>query len=322
MWGKFSENEASGTFFPASSGSAFVAVYLRAGTIFVEIIAIMVMTLLDKFNTHRILTQAAALAFYTTLSLGPLLMIFFLLLSLTQWDIQMQFLTQVQGLFGSSTADLVGTMVATFEKNAPSFNSFAGIFAIVTLLISSSAVFAQLRESLDVIISKNDLCVHHFSAAEEAAIEKNSHVETIKSFILGRLFSIGMVLTFIFLLATSLVLSSFLSALVRVEESSVFYLIMNGLISLLLFSGIFFLVFIYMPQHRAHVKPVMIGALTTGLLFVLGKELLGQLASSTLMASSYGAGGSLVVLMAWFYYAAMILFLGAEIVAFYDQKAT
>lgn len=276
-------------------------------------------SILDKLSAHRILTQSAALAFYTTLSLGPLLMIFFLILSLVQLDIQTQFLIQIQGLFGSSTADLVGAMVATFEKNAPSFNSFAGIFAIITLLISSSAVFAQLRESLDVIIS-NEICVHHYSAAEEASIERNSHIETVKTFLLGRLFSIGMVLTFIFLLATSLLLSSFLSALVRVEESSPFYLILNGIISLVLFSGIFFLMFTYIPQHKAHIKPILIGAVATGLLFVIGKELLGQLASSTLMASSYGAGGSLVVLMAWFYYAAIIVFLGAELITYYDKK--
>lgn len=280
----------------------------------------MLSKIFTKMGDHKLLTQAAALAFYTTLSLGPLLMIFFLLLSLTQLDIQIQFINQVANLFGSGTADLMQTMLDSFGENAPTLNSFAGLIAVITLLISASAVFGQLRESLNIIISE-EVSISHFNSAEEMSIRKaESSIQTVKSFVAEKMFGIGMVLTFIFLSATSLILSSFLSATVKLDQSSPFYLILNGFISWAIFSLIFYLIFFYMPACKPHKKPTLIGAVATGFLFVFGKELIGQLASSTLMASSYGAGGSLVILMAWFYYASVIVFLGAEVTTYYDQK--
>lgn len=246
-------------------------------------------------------------------------MIFFLTLSLFKLDVQAQFLSQVTQLFGSNTAEFMGSMLKSFNEDTPTFNSFAGIFAVVTLLVSASAVFAQLQESLDVIISK-EISVSTMSAAELEAVNKVTGLQTIQQFIVSRLFSIGMVVTFMFLSATSLLLSSILSAAVKIEENSPIYLIINGITSIFIFAGMFFLVFRYLPSFRASNRANLYGAITTAFLFVFGKELIGQLASYTLMASSYGAGGSLVILMAWFYYASVIVYVGAEIVGVYEQK--
>ncbi len=267
----------------------------------------MIKKLIKTIGDHRLFTQAAALAFYATLSLGPFLMIFFLILSALKLDVQQEFTREVSTLFGGLAGDLIDTMLASFRSSPLRLHSMAGILAAITLLISASGVFAQLRESLDLIISK------------ELSKDKDDRVGA-KYILLKRLFSIGMVLTFIFLSAVSMLLSSVVSTIIQLGEGSTIYQAINSGLSILIFSGLFFLMYYFIPEYSASKKSSLVGAVATGILFVAGKELIGRLAATTLMASSYGSGGTLVVLMVWFFTSSMILLLGAEVVRLYEQK--
>lgn len=263
--------------------------------------------LIKTIGNHRLFTQAAALAFYATLSLGPFLMIFFLILSVLRLDVQQEFTKEVGALFGGLAGDLIQTMLASFRSSPIRLHSLAGILAAATLLISASGVFAQLRESLDLIITKE--------------LSKDNKEKTgAKYILLNRLFSIGMVLTFIFLSAVSMLLSSVVSTVIQFGEGSTVYQAINSGLSIIIFSGLFFLMYYFIPDVSASKKASLVGAFSTSILFVAGKELIGRFAATTLMASSYGSGGTLVVLMAWFYYSSMVLLLGAEVVRLYEQK--
>ncbi|MHB0992454.1 MAG: YihY/virulence factor BrkB family protein [Burkholderiales bacterium] len=249
--------------------------------------------LLNNFNRHQVLTLSAALAFYTALSLAPLLLITLSVVGLLGGKSQLHLLEQIRSVLGDPASAAVTTVIDNAQQR-PHLGSLAGIAGIVILLFSASSVFAQLQFSLNTIWD----CQTQTSASWWVLIRR-------------RLLSIGMVISFGFLALVSLLVSAVLSYVLTNDGE--IWQIVNLLVTLMVFTIAFAMIFKFLPDANIPWKDSLYGGLTTAVLFALGKSLIGIYLGHSAIGSAYGAAGSLIVLLAWVYYSAIIVFTGAEI---------
>ena len=252
----------------------------------------------DFFNDDA-MTLAAALALYTVIALAPLVTVMITVAGWVFGEAASQgFISQVEGLIGSAGAEAIRGIVDNATK--PSAGTLQGIIGFVVLLVSASAVFAQLQASLNRIwnvITKPGLGIMHM----------------IKT----RLFSMAIVASLGFLLMVSLGVSTALAALGSYFETlapQMQFLLhgVNFLIAVAVTTGLFGCIFKYIPDVVVRWSEVWVGALVTAVLFNVGQIGLGVYLGNSSTATQYGAAGSFVVLILWLYYSTLILFYGAE----------
>ena len=251
---------------------------------------------------------AAALAYYTIFSIPPLLIIAIAIAAqiFDQTAVQQQITNQMQGLIGDSGAQVVEAILENSGQAGESV--LATIISVVTLLLGASGVFGELHSTLNAIW-------------EVQARPGRGILGTIKD----RFFSFTMVLGVGFLLLVSLVVSAGLAAVnefitgalpgVVILAQAINFLVSFGIITVL-----FALVFKVVPDVRIAWRDVWVGAVVTAFLFTIGKFAIGLYLGNSAPGSTYGAAGSLIVLLLWVYYSAQILFLGAEFTQVYANK--
>lgn len=249
--------------------------------------------LLNNFNRHQVLTLSAALAFYTALSLAPLLLITLSVVGLLGGKSQTHLVEQIRSVLGEPASAAVTTVINNAQQR-PHLGSLAGIIGVLILLFSASSVFSQLQFSLNTIWD----CETQTSTSWWVLIRR-------------RLLSIGMVISFGFLALVSLIVSAVLSYVLT--NSGDIWEVVNLLVTLLVFTVSFALIFKFLPDANISWKDSFYGGITTALLFALGKSVIGIYLGHSAIGSAYGAAGSLIVLLAWVYYSAIIVFTGAEI---------
>lgn len=254
-------------------------------------------------------SMGAAISYYTVFSIAPLLLIVIAVagLVLGQESATGQIFAQLQGLLGSEGATAVESMVESASLSGKGF--LATVVGVVTLIIGATTVFAELQSSLDRIW-------------ESPAARNN---EAIWTLLRTRLLSFGMILAIGFLLLISLVVSAALSALGAWWAPlfggwEIFLQAVNFVISLVVVTVLFALIYKVLPRTKIRWHDVWIGAGATALLFALGKFLIGLYIGRSSVASGFGAAGSLVVLLVWVYYSAQIFLLGAEFTWVYARR--
>lgn len=255
---------------------------------------------------------SAALAYYTIFSLAPLLVIIIALTGLF-WQrevIESQIMGQVEGLVGAEGRTFISDLLSSAGR--PAAGITATIIGIITLLFGALGVFNELHNSLNEIW---DVEVE----------ETKGFVEAIKKVVFSRLLSFTMILGIGFLLLVSLVISAGLSAVQEtignaIPVSEILLQIVNLIISVGVITVLFALMFKFLPDADVAWRDVWLGAFVTALLFSLGKFLIGLYLGNSAVASSFGAAGSLVLLLVWMYYSAQILFFGAEFTQVYANN--
>lgn len=262
----------------------------------------------DEWNEDKVSRLAAALAYYTVFSIAPLLIIAIAVAGSVFGEeaARGQIVVQIQGLVGRSGAEAIETAIK--NANQPASGTIASIISIAALLFGASGVFAELQDSLNVIweiAPKPDLGV--------------------KGFVRKRFLSFAMVLGIGFLLLVSLVVSAILAAINGYFSGllpgiDIIWQIANFVISFSITTLLFAMIYKFLPDGKITWGDVLTGAAITSLLFSLGKFLLGLYLGNGTFGSTYGAAGSLVVILAWVYYAAQILFFGAEFTQVYARK--
>lgn len=248
-----------------------------------------------------------ALAFYSVLSLAPLLVIAIAIAGLVFGEeaARGQVVEQMGGLVGKQGAEAIQEMIANARK--PESGIIAAVIGVATLLFAATGVFGELHDAMNTIW--------------EVQPKPGGGV---MRFIKDRFLSFTMVLGIAFLLLVSLVLTTALAATGKYLSGLVPFAavmqVLNFVISFAVITLLFAMMFKLLPDVKIGWSDVWIGAVITGLLFTLGKLLIGLYLGHSSIGSAYGAAGSFVVLLVWVYYSSQILFLGAEFTQVYANK--
>ena len=244
--------------------------------------------------------MAAALAFYTTFSLAPLLIIAVAIAGLVfgREAAQGKIVYGIQSLVGISGAHTIQELIDNARK--PASGTLAAIVGVATLLLGSTAVVGELQDSLNTVWKVK-------------ARPRTSLLSIVRT----RFISFAMVLGVGFLLLVSLILSTLLSVLTGLAGRVItsldarLHLVDLGF-SFLGITVLFALLYKVIPDVKLRWRDVWAGAAAASLLFAVGKFALGLYLGHSSVESTYGAAGSLVVLLLWVYYSAQILLFGAE----------
>ena len=270
----------------------------------------LVWTTLDKFFSNSCPTMAAALSFYTFFSLPALLSLMLLLLGRVTDPLKVEraITTQVGDLIGRGAADQVRTIL-TYARQTYVDRSAAAILGIAAVMFGATTAFAQLQDALNRVWD----------------VKPDPTRNQMKTFLLKRIFSFGVVLGVAFLLLVSLALSAGLAAfsglLTRgLGVPAVLLLVGNWLVSFVVIAGLFAVMFKLLPDARIGWRDVWAGAVGTALLFVLGKSAIGLYLGRSDPGSAYGAAGSLAIVLIWVYYSSMILLFGAEFTRVWTER--
>lgn len=246
-------------------------------------------------------SMGAALSYYTLFSLAPLLVLIIAIAGMVfgQDAAQGAIIAQLQGIMGQEGATAVqGLLNAARERST---GVVASIVGGVLLLLGATATFAELQTDLDRIW-------------QVPAKQKPSGVW---GWLRSRVLSFGLVLGFAFMLMISLVVSAALAATGEWlggggSAESVLASVLNFIVSLALFTVLFAMIYKIMPTAKISWHDVWMGSAVTALLFNVGKSLIGLYLAKSDVATGFGAAGSFVILVAWFYYSAQIFLFGAE----------
>ena len=254
-------------------------------------------------------SMGAALAYYTTFSIAPLLLIVISIAGLLFGvdAARGEILDQLRSLIGEQGAHAVQALLQSVDR--PREGAIATAIGIVTLLVGATTVFGELQDDLDRI--------WHAPARKAGG----GIIKLLRS----RLLSFGMILGIGFLLMVSLLLSAAISALGKwwgpvFGDWATLARVVDIAASFALTTAVFALIYKVMPRVHIRWPDVWIGAAVTALLFSIGKVLIGLYLGRSSVTSGFGAAGSLVVLLLWVYYSAQIFLMGAEFTWIYAHR--
>jgi len=241
----------------------------------------------------------ASLAYYTLLSLAPLLILIVSIAGVffRRTLIQSGLLWQVQKLMGNVGTSIVRPLL---ETNRSTTGIIAGVLGILTLLVGASGVFLELRDSLDTVWGV-----------------RPQYGSGLWSLVRERLFAFFMVLGTGLVLSSSILLSAILATPVRfflrfVPDSGIVAGGLSAAVSVVVMTFIFALIYKVVPDTHIGWGDVWIGSLVTSTLFTAGKWLIGLYLETAGVGSAYAAAGSIIVFLTWVYYSVQIFLLGAE----------
>lgn len=261
------------------------------------------------FLEDKVLKLSASLAYYTVFSMGPLLIVILYLcgLFLEREAIEGTIYNQLRGFIGVDAAEQIQEII----KNASigDKGNIAAIIGIITLLFGATTVFAEIQDSINSI--------WNLKAKPKAGWWK---------LVQDRLLSFGVIVSLGFLLLVSLGVTAIVEGLNNSLKASfpdvtvtVFYVV-NLVITFTVVTILFAVIFKVLPDARLKWRDIISGAIVTAILFMIGKFAISFYISKSDIGTTYGAAGSLVILLLWIYYSAAILYFGAEFTKAYAIK--
>lgn len=262
----------------------------------------------NEMLDDKVFKMTASLSYYTLFSIAPLLLIVIAIAGsiFGEEAARGEIVYQIEGLVGKSGAEVVQSLIksAAFETGG----LFATIISIVIILLGAMGVFIELKESLNIIWG----------------VEPRPG-KPILQLIKFRIGAFSMILIMGFLLLVSLMLSTLIVILNTYMGKNFPVLlpaveIMNIVLSFAIITLLFAMIFKFLPDVILHWRYVWIGAIITSAFFSGGKYLIGLYLGSSTFSSAFGAAGSLVVLLVWLNYSALILFFGAEFTQLYRKR--
>ena len=254
-----------------------------------------------EWNNHDPFRQAAVIAYYAIFSLPGLIVIIVSLASVAfgKEAVIGQLTSQIQGMMGESVAKQINDMLANAAIGGKSI--IATILAVITMILGATGVFVQLQKSMNLI----------WEAKEKP---KEGFLLTVRH----RLLSLGVVLSLAFLMIISLLVATLIGLLGDLfsTQSTVLSAMLQALDFVISFgvTALFFaLMYKYLPDAEIKWKEVWLGAVIGSALFTIGKFGLGFYFTLAKPATTYGAAGSIILIMLWVFYSCMIFFFGAEV---------
>lgn len=252
--------------------------------------------------------MSAALAYYTVFSIAPMLIVIITLcdIFLGRKAIEGQVFAQIRSFVGDNAALQIQELIknATISKDL----SWASIVGIIALVFAATSVFAEIQTSINLIWR----------------LKAKPRKGWLK-ILMNRLLSFSMVVSLGFILLVSLFVNAVLGLLedhlLKMFPGVQVYVAygLNILVQFITISFLFGTIFKVLPDAKIKWKTVRSGAFTTALLFMLGKSAIGYYLGKSHISSSYGAAGSLVIILLWVYYSAIILYFGAAFTRVFAQ---
>lgn len=261
------------------------------------------------FGEDKAMKYSGSLAYSTIFALSPLLVLIISLAGLfyEQGDIQNKVFGEIGAMVGHDTAVQLQTLI---QKSAVSGKSTISlVISIVVLLIGASAIFTEIQDTLNIIWRVRPK-------------PKKGLVKLLQN----RILSFSMIISLGFLLVVSLVVNGLVAAIS--DRLTIYFpditvmlvLAFNVILTFIIISALFAIIFKFLPDVRISWKDVRVGAIATALLFMLGRYLIGLYLQLAGTGSTYGAAGSIIVILTWVYYTAAILYFGAEFTQVYAEK--
>jgi membrane protein len=259
-------------------------------------------TLANAWTEDEIARKAAALAYYTVFSIAPLLVIVIAVVGLfvDSGAAANAIVSETRSLVGEEGAGLLEGLLSSMHEDKKA--GIAAIVAFIVALVGATTVFAELKDSLDQI----------WGVQAKAPTG-------LWGLLRSRLLSFGLVLVLAFLLLVSLAVNAALAVLSGDLarwfgiEGAVAVGVLGFVVAMLVVTGMFAAIYKLLPEVELAWKEVVGAALLTAVLFSIGRFAIGLYLGNSAPASSFGAAGSLAVLLLWVYYSAIIFFLGAEV---------
>jgi len=261
-----------------------------------------------EFGEINIMKMAAALAYYTVFALAPMLII---IISIVQFfkgaeAVQGDLYPQIAGFVGPEA----GAQIQEMIKNATisSTGTISTIISVVVLLLTATGVFAEIQDSINTI--------WHLKAKPKGGMIK---------LLLSRIISFSMIVSLGFVMLVALVINSAVESIMdrleRIFSDSMVYVAygVNLLITFVITTLLFSIIFKVLPDAVIKIKNVLPGAVATAILFMIGKFGITLYVSKSDIGSTYGAAGSIIVILVWVYYSAIILYFGALLTRIYLQ---
>jgi membrane protein len=251
----------------------------------------------------------AALSYYTLFALAPILIVAIAIAGLVfgAEAVRGEIVGQIDGLVGHDGALAVQAMLEGAAK--PSSSVPATIIGLITFFLGATGAFLELQTALNAIWR----------------VKPKQSTSFLRALIMDRVTSFGLVVGLGFLMLTSLLVSAGLSALHTYMGETfpgalVVWEALNVIVSLAVITLLFAMIYKVLPDVELGWSDVWVGALVTAGLFTVGKLLIGLYLGTSALASTYGAAGSVVVLLVWVYYSAQIILLGAEFTREYVKE--
>ncbi len=259
------------------------------------------------FINDDALSHGAAMAFYASTALAPILLIVVAIAGLAFGHdaAQLALTAQISGLMGAQSADVLQAAIESASNKTS--GTWATVIGIITLFVTASGVFGEIQLSLNTIWK----------------VEPKGM--SLSRLVRARAASLGLVAALGFLLLVSLIASAAISALSTIINTYLLFgaailSVINGVVSFVLISVLFGAIYKILPDRNLEWRDVAIGAVVTAALFTIGKSLIGWYIGTSAVASSYGAAGGLLVMLLWVYYSSEIFLFGAELTRAYSVR--
>ncbi len=261
------------------------------------------------FSEDKLTKLSASLAYYTVFSLGPLLIVIIYLcgIFLGQEAAAGEVYDQMKNFVGAESAAQVQDIIKNASLSGK--GGLAATIGIITLLIGATTVFGELQDSMNGIWG--------LKARPKAGIMK---------LVKDRILSFGLIASLGFILLVSLGATAVVEGIGKRLEAMfpdvtvyIFYVV-NLVLNLGVTTVLFAVIFKVLPDAKIRWKNIWPGAIATSLLFLIGKFAISFYIAKSDIGSTYGAAGSLVILLVWVYYSAIILYFGAEFTKAYALK--
>jgi len=273
----------------------------------------------SAWNADKAPRLAAAISYSTIFAIAPLLIITTAIvgavLGFTGTEhphtaVENALLAQIARAAGPDAAQMVRGMVdASFGK--PRQSVIAQVIGWITFIVGASSVFMALQDALNTVWD-----------AKPPEHQNGLVMVRDRVMSLGMLLVIGFLLLMTFLLNVAIAyVSSNFTRVLPFANAGLTFAVVNWIVSILVITLLFGLIFKFLPDVDVRWKDVEIGALCTALMFVLGQALIGIYIGKAGVASAYGAAGALLAILVWIYYSALILLLGAEFTKIYANRA-
>ncbi len=262
-----------------------------------------------NFTDDKALKFSASLSYYTVFSIAPFLAIIISVSSFffRREAIQGELYPQINGLVGHDAALQIQQMITNIHLSKNNF--FAASLSFIILIVGATGIFSEIQDSINHIWGL-----------------KSKPGKGLIKMLLNRLISFSLIISLGFLLMVSLLLNTLVDALVKqlmklMPESGVHLVTFaNNCLMFMLISLLFGIIFKVLPDARIKWKDVMVGAVTTAILFMVGKFGIGFYLSHSNLGVIYGTAGSIIIVMLWVYYSAVILYFGAEFTKVYAKR--